>query len=325
VARRIKPSPQLELLKSLAGDPERQQDLAINIVEAGKDLRALRAALDVLKQRPAPSARQALIERYEHLAADGIRRDSGGTLRAAILEALRHIARPEDVALVERAASTYEFLPPARSEETWQLRAAALVVLNELDSLRAAYHAVRLLADQHTSRQSGEPAVTAARVLLAQDNRLPLYYYALHQNQPPPVSDVVAECLRGLAGLPAELVVPLVDRYRAADDDIVLVGLLDMALEYGGAGFEIELVRDLLRPPAARDQGGTRSLAIYRYVLTRIVSSHNPVHLPELGRHAESEQDPKRLAILDEVLALGRPDPVIQEAQAAVKKKPHRP
>ena len=317
MAPRIKPSPKLEALKGLAGEPERQRALALEIVGGEKDIRALRAALDVLKERPTPAARPALLERFEYLAADGAKRDTGGTLRAAILEALRRIAEPADLPLLERAASTYEFLPPGRSEETWLLRSTALVVMNELDTLHASYHAVRLLADAHTSRLSGEPALTAARVLVSQDNRWPLYYYALHQAQPPPVADVVAECLKSLAGLPAALIVPLAEKYQDSDDDMVLAGLIDLALEYGGAEFEIGLVRRVLAQ--------TRSLAVYRYLVTRIISGHSPVHLPELARLAGRERERGRLLILEEALALGRPDPDVHAAQAAVREQLHGP
>jgi hypothetical protein len=313
MAPRIKPSPQLEALNSLAESPEKQTSLAIDIVSDGKDLRALRGALSVLARRPAAQARPALLARFDYLAADGIRRDTGGTLRAAIFDALRHIALPEDLPVCQRGVSTYEFLPPTRSEETWQLRAAALVVLNEVDTLHAAYHAVRLLADPHTSRLSGEPAVTAARVLAAQGSLLPLYYYVLHQAQPAPVSDVVAECLKSLAGLPLALILPLVEKYRDSDDDIVLVGLLDLAMAYEGSEFESALVGHVLQT--------TSSLAVYRYLATRIVSSHSPVHLPQLARQAQQQNDPQRLQILADALALGRPDPEIRAARAAVAQR----
>src|SRR5215211_7318202 len=58
-------------------------------------------------------------------------------------------------------------------------RAAALVVLGEVDPTLAGFHATRLLHDSHTSPMSGEPAVTAARVLADVGQPLPLYDCAL--------------------------------------------------------------------------------------------------------------------------------------------------
>src|SRR5262245_35031086 len=201
--RRNAPSPRLQELRDLAAEPAAQAALAQTILATEKDVQAVRAAVEVLKAHPTPAARQVLRERFEHYAADGVRRDAGAYLRSAILQALRPIALPDDTPLLEQAATTYEFLPPGRSEEGALLRSAALLTLDAVDPARATLHCIRLLADPHTSRLSGEPAVTAVRVLAAEGNTGPLYYYALHQQGPQ--SDVLSECLKSLAGLPQSL------------------------------------------------------------------------------------------------------------------------
>ncbi len=313
--KRAAPSPKLDQLKALADSPGAQTALAIEIVEREKDVRALRAALDVLKQRPAWNARPALLQRYATLAADGVKRDAGSYLRAAILLALRSLARPEDLPLLEQAATTYEYLPPTHSEEAGLLRSTALVVMNEVDSALAGYHAVRLLNDPETSPLSGEPSLTAVRLLAAHDNRLPLYAYVLYQDRferpPPPLSEVISESLKSLAGMPESLVAVVIEKYRQSTDEAVLVGLVDLALEYGGNAAAAGFIRDMLRQ--------TRQYAVYRYLVVRLVTGHDPRHLPELARLAGQDTDPRRLAILEEVLPLGAADPAVKGALEALR------
>jgi hypothetical protein len=310
---RSKPAPRLDELKTLTG--EAQTRLAIELVAREKDTRSVRAALEVLQARPTPAARPALLARYEQLAADGVKRDAGSYLRAAILQALRPVAKGEDLPLLERAACTYEFLPPTRSEEAGLLRSTALVVMNELDSGLAAYHAVRLLGDPHTSRLSGEPALTAARVLAAMEQTGPLYYYVLYQGYAKdtpaePRSDVLAECLKSLAGrLPVGLETELVEQYGESEDEVVLVGLLDLALAYEATTY----VRTFLRT--------TKRYAVYQYLVTQVVVGHVAQWLAVLAEAAEQETDARKLALLEAALVLGRPDPVIRGALEGVRRK----
>ena len=304
--RRTPPSPRLQELRALAAEPAAQAALAQTILTTEKDVQAIRAAVEALKAHPTPAARRVLRERFEHYAADGVRRDAGAYLRAAILQALRPIALPDDVPLLERAAATYEFLPPGRSEEGVLLRSAALVTLDAVNPRLAAFHSIRLLADKHTSRLSGEPALTAVRVLAAQGNIWLLYYYALHQTNPQ--SDVLSECLKNLVSLPAALAAELTDKYGASDDEVVLVGLLDMVLDAGGGPFIHKFL------------SATDKYAVYHYLVTRLVATPTPTGLAELGLHAQNERNPRKLSILAEALALGRTDPLIQSTLAAVRR-----
>src|SRR5262249_34190814 len=154
-----------------------------------------------------------------------------------------------------RAVSTYEFLPPGPSEVAAELRAVALVTLNELDGTLAGFHAVHLLTDKHTSSMSGEPAVTAARVLAAQAESLALYLYVLRHDSG--ISEVFGECLRGLTALPRALLVPLVERYIDSRDEIVLLGLFDLLLAREADDSFHELILEFLAT--------TRLYNIYRY------------------------------------------------------------
>jgi hypothetical protein len=295
-------------LRALAADPSAQTALALSIVAGDRDSLNLRAALEVLQAHPVGQARDVLLEAFAYFMADGVRRDAGTYLRSAILHALRPVATPEDLPLLEKAAATYEFLPPGRSEEAVLLRSTALVLVNELDDKLGALHSVRLLADRHTSPLSGEPALTAVRVLAAGERFEPLYYYALHQTAPQ--SDVLSECLRSLSGLPEALRQELVEKYGDTDDEVVLVGLLDMVLDSrDGSRF------------LAGFLAKTRQLAVYRYLVTRLVAAHQEPWLAELERQAGTEIDTAKLKILEDALALGRDDPAIHRALAAVRRR----
>ncbi len=299
---RIRVSAGVEALAKLDGLA--QTTLALNLVAGDKDPRALRAALEVLKQRPTRDARPVLHARFEQLAADGIKRDAGTFLRAAIVQALRPMAEPGDLPLLERGVSTYEWLPP-RSEEASLLRSTALVVMNELDSRLASFHAVRLLADEWTSLLSGEPALTAVHVLATLEHYDPLYYYALHQTRPH--SDVLSECLRSLAVLPASLVAGLVTRHGQTRDEVVLVGLFDLLVEHADTAFTRAWM------------AGSQQYAVYHYLVTRLVATHAPRWLAVLAEQAGRERDPRKQALLEEALLLGGQEPIIQKALALVR------
>ena len=155
----------------MAATPDEQAAYAVRLLDKERDVDVVLAALAVIAEREDPTLRPALLRKYAYCDANGMRRDPGGTVRIA-LRALRPIALPEDVALFERAVSTYEFL---FGEATGDLRAAGLLALDEADAVLAGYHCVRLLDDPYTSIMSGEPASTAVRVLASQKQLLPLY------------------------------------------------------------------------------------------------------------------------------------------------------
>jgi hypothetical protein len=314
------PNPRVLRLRELAGDPAAQAALATEIVAQEKDAAAVRAALEVLARRPNAAARPALLQRYDYFSADGVRRDAGGYLRAALLGALRPLARPEDLPRLEQAATTYEFLPPGRSEEGALLRATALPLLSDLDPELAAYHAARLLVDPHTSRLSGEPALTAVRVLAALGNRWPLYSFALHPFCPPglavPVPEVLSECLRNLAGMPASRLPELIDRWGQVEDEVVAVGLMDLVLEYPALEAARAYVDRCLRAPALP--------AAYRYLVACLVARPDPAWRARLAAAAEAERDPARLAALADALALAPGDPDLRAALKAIKARQKR-
>jgi hypothetical protein len=303
-----------------ADSPSERLALALDILEHEAELRAVRAAVDVVAQQPTPQARPRLLARYAWFAENGVRRDPGTLMRVALLHALRPLATHSDTPLLEQAAATYEYLPPGRSEEASPLRSAALVVLAEVDPGLATGHAVRLLADPETSRLSGEPALTAVRVLAAQGQLWPLYLHALTAHRQPgsaATPEVVAECLRCLAdGLPDSLAHGLLSGtggLDAARDEALAVGLIDLALARAGQAYAFDWLKAFLRD--------TRLLAAYRYAVTQIVVSHHPPLLAALAAAAAHETDRGKQTAIREALALGGGDPAVEAVRQALDRK----
>lgn len=284
----------LERLRGLAASLRAQIEYATRLVQSERQLELVQAALDVLAAAGDPAARPVLLGRYAELAQEGTRRDPGCYLRAAIMRALRYLARRDDGAVLERAVTTYEFMPPGPIEVAAGLRSAALVTLNEVDETLAAYHSVRLLTDRHTSQMSGEPAVTAAQVLAAQGHELPLYAYVLREG--PGLSEVIGECLRCLTPIPASLLAPLVERYIESQDEIVLLGLFDLLLAHEAQASYDAMVLEFLH--------GTRLYNIYRYLVSMIVASRRDDRIAALTALAAEEKDHLKAEILREALAL---------------------
>jgi hypothetical protein len=281
----------LTRLRILDGSVEEQAALAVRLVEQERNVDVVIAALDVLGKRADPAVRPALLRRYAYYDRDGSRRDPAGTIRIAILRVLRPLAMPDDAALFERAASTYEYL---YGEAAGGLRAAGLLALSEVDATRAGFHAVRLLTDEHTSTMSGEPALTAARLLAAGEQLLPLYAYVLREG--PAVSDVTAEALRSLTALPAALLPALADRFRESDDEIVLLGLFDLLLAHPARAEFQRFIVEFLH--------ATRLYAIHRYLASAIVAARDMALIAELTTMEKVERDPRKRDALRQALAL---------------------
>ncbi len=281
----------LERLRALDGEPDVQLQYALNLVAKERNPEVLRAAIDVLAGGQDPAVRPALLARYEYCDANGVRRDPGGTIRIAILRALRPIALPEDASVLERAVTTYEFL---YGEAAGDLRAEGLLALSDLDERLAGYHAVRLLTDEYTSELSGEPALTAVRVLASQEQYLPLYSYVSRST--PGVSDVVGESLRHLVAIPEGLLPPLIERYEDSDDEIVLLGLFDLLLSRPNGEPHLEFILDFVRT--------TTIFNIHRYLVNALVSDGHPETIAGLRRIEEEEDDRRRQLALREALSL---------------------
>lgn len=279
-------------LRELAAAPREQIDYALELVATQRQQDIVEAALGVIAEAGDQRIRRTLLDRYTFFAADGIRRDAGCGLRAALLRALRHHAVPGDIPLLEQALSTYEFMPPTRAEVAADLRAAALVALAMVDPALASYRAVSALYDAYTSRLTGEPAVTAARVLASGGHELSLYAYVIQEKVP--VAEVAAECLRQLTGVPTAVLAPLMDRCLEDGNDVVLVGLFDLMLTHQA--------RDTFTGRIVAYLDATRSYDLFRYLAAAIVAAHRDDLTAELRALEARGADRRKAEIVQEIL-----------------------
>lgn len=265
----------------------------LQTVAKERNVEIVLATLGEVGRRADAAARPVLVERYARLDATRGKHDQGATLRTAIVRALREIARIEEIPLLERAATTYEYLPPGRHEVAGALRGAALVTLTEVDPRLAAHHAARLLLLGDASPMSGEPAATAVRVLAAQGQTVLLYGYA---SSGAPEGEVLAESLRGLTELPSSLLGPLVERHRESRNEAVLLGLFDLLLAHPARAAYVEFLLDYLRD--------TPLLHLARYLARAIVAARDPALIAGLTAIAREEGDTPRGDLAREALAL---------------------
>lgn len=320
----------LQQLHSLREQPDKQARYALELLERERaSHQVVSEALGVLTHTPAPSAgtRLALLRLYDYYDASGVKRDAGGSLRTLIIGALLPIAGAGDWELAERAAKTYEFLPPSRRESTSGLRAAGLTLLNNLDPLLAGYHATRLLVDAHTSRMSGEPAVGAVRLLATQRQLLPLYEYVLNSLRPDDkesVPEVVGECLRSLVDAPLTIIDDLYARYIAlapvvrtpvyeTRDDVELVGLFDLLLPQASQATYLDFIKTFLQL--------TKRYEVYHYLVTLIVAGHQPELWAMLQDMARKERNPQKIEMLLSAFEPLQHDPAIASMMRALQER----
>jgi hypothetical protein len=263
---------------------------ALALLARGRGADAVQAALETLPDGD-PEVREAILARYNLIAAAPRRLDADCAIRAALLRGLRSCVISADGAMLERAAQTYEH--GYAGEAASNLRAAALLTLSEIDNHAAAFHAVRLLGD--AAAGSREPALTAARLLAMLGEPLPLYAHLVRGR----VEGVeAAECFRGLAGAPDSILFDLAERWSDSDDEVALLGLLDTLLDALAdrtppSPFDTLLLRFLRYSP---------QLDLVRYLATAIVARHREALIEALREGPWPEPD--RREIVGEALGL---------------------
>ena len=179
------------------------------------------AALAALAERASPDARDMLRELYDHLDADGLKRDQGAAQRVAIVGILRALGDVRDAEIGERAADTVE---SAFGEDiSWQLRAHGLMLLAEIAPDLFPYYAAEHLADADDLH--GEPANTVFQLLAGTANFLPIYQWLLTSSRDSPN---LAQVLELFAQAPPRIVEratrrTLSDAIARSDDALCIV------------------------------------------------------------------------------------------------------
>jgi hypothetical protein len=273
-----------------AADPAERRRIAVALVERSRDLEVVRAALATLAAEPDPGLRSLLHEKFAWCETSPVKRDSSGFIRASILRALQPIVQPVDEPLLLRALATYQI--QGRYELCAELRAAALLAMDDLDAEVAMLFAARFLTDPLTSF-SGEPALTAIRLLAARKRLEPVFALASWEQES---GQVLGEALRGLVDLRAELVDLLVDRYLASDDPQVTIGLFDLLLGHRD--------RERWHDTILRYLVSANDLDVYGIVVTSIVASRDEHLIRSLRAIAGDERDETKRQLLDHALEL---------------------
>jgi hypothetical protein len=298
-AKRKLPPSRVGELRSLAGDPRAQAALALELLESPGALLDVLAALKVLGADPAPRYRLPLLQLYAYCAGNASRRDPGGTIRRQVLAALRPIATAEDTPLLEEAATALEWLPPGPSEVAAPLRAAALLALDAADPPVAVAHAVRLLYDAHQDHMTGEPALSAVRVLAAEDQTAALYGYLLAGAARTP--EVAAEALRSLDSLPLRPLQEVVERTMARGNPGEMVGLFELIVAHPARAAFVDHLAEFL--------AGDGDIDLYAFLVTLLFTCRHAPLLDLAFVHAAGERRPERAAILADALQHRGGDP----------------
>ncbi len=294
-------------LASLKTAPAAQAAFAARLVAEQTHPLVLEAALGVLGERPQADSREALIAQFQRLAADGKKRDPGGFLRTAILAALGRIALPHDLHVFELAAATKE--PSIQdSKGPAILRAAAVVEMNRVNEAPATLWAARLLGEGEWTNDTGEPALSAVRVLATNEQLTPVLLWAMSARGP---AELVAECLRALAQFQYNLIQPFIERCAEEDDDLVALGLADLLATRKEDGGASAVLAEQLEHP--------KSIDVFRYQVAAIVAGRGAWQTMTLVGHAENEFSRPRLEVLDEHLPLAPQSEAVAAAATLVK------
>jgi hypothetical protein len=281
---------QIRDLKAMEEDPEAQIARAVKLLEKSRHLEVVRAALKVISEATDPALRPVLNRKYDWCDQQPVQRDGSGYIRAEIVRALQPIVQAEDLPLLHRALTTYQMV--GMYEVCAELRAAALVTINDLDPGFAALFAARFLTDPRTSF-SDEPARTAIRLLAAQQNLAPIFALVSWGNAN---GEITGEALRNLVDLPASLLPLLVEQYRDSEDEQVLLGLFDLLLGHP--------TRDEWMDEFAFFFRTTTQIDLYGIIAMQVVASRSEALIALLRNLAEAEHNHEKKRLLDHALEL---------------------
>lgn len=256
-----------------AADPADRPRLALAMLHQPIERAALDTALALLADAALTDAdRPVLRWQLEHLL-DHKERDQICDAREAITRLLIRIGSPADLDLYQRGIAVHEQI---RGVDVGQkLRAAALVGISTVDPALGVYYAVHLLQDRaDTSRFSGEPAVTAIRLLAAGGQHAAIYQLLLaHPGDL--VGEVAAAALESLGNdFPPDLYRPLVEPYLAADRAVPLTGAIAHI-----TGSRCARLYDLL----PRILTTTRDVHLYNYGVIALAASRDPALVDQLA------------------------------------------
>ncbi|MCY3781292.1 MAG: hypothetical protein OXG78_13345 [Chloroflexi bacterium] len=230
---------QAELYEKLRDsvEAETRRDLALVLLARTNSRQYLDDCLRALKSESVratldESHRPVLREKYLRFHVDG-KRDKAGMLRESIARLLVHIEHPEDADIYQLGVETY-YLQPV-DDVAQNLRAVALAGLAPIDPPLACLYATRFLGEPHTSVFNCEPALTAVDVLVASNQRLPIYQFLLRDGGGMVRTgrgELVGKALESLGeDFPHRLYNDLIDLYQGLDQPTASMGIINCVIE----------------------------------------------------------------------------------------------
>ncbi len=291
----------VDRLRAVRGDAEllREHVLGILTDEGSPDI--LRLALEALGEHARLADRPVLRGVYEYFDAEGPKRDPGGAVRVEVLKVLWHLRSQQDLALASHAARTVE---PGLNSNAEMVRAAGLALLGAIDPETASLAAAQVLGSRDANPFSGEPSITAIRLLASLNERPAILLYAL--NPPATPGELKAEALRSLAGVPIRYIADLIAESAESEDEAVLVGLADLLAQLP-PGPEVSNASEKLLRNAPQPE-------VYEFLVSSIVASRRADLLAVLLETLPREMSQKRLRAALSALQLAPKTPEVEAA-----------
>lgn len=230
---------QAELFDTLrrATKTEARRDLALQLLGQTNSRRYLDECLHALRTERVrdtldESHRAVLREKCLRFYADS-KRDKGGLLREGLTRLLVHIEHPDDADIYRLGVETYHLQPA--NDVAQNLRAVALAGLAPIDPPLACLYAARFLGEPYTSVFNCEPAMTAIKVLVASNQRLPIYQFLLRGGLEMAQSargELSGKALESLGDdFPLHLYEDLIELYQAIDQPTATMGIINWIIE----------------------------------------------------------------------------------------------
>ena len=251
---------------------EARRDIALALLARSQSRQYLDECLLALQAEPVrrtldESHRPVLREKALFLFAEN-KRDKAGLLREALTRLLVHIEHPDDADIYRLGVETYHFQPV--DDVAQNLRAVALAGLAPIDPPLACLYAARFLGEPYTSVFNCEPAMTAIKVLVAADRRLPIYQFLLRDGLEMAVSargELTGKALESLADdFPLSLYEDLIERYQEIDQPTASMGIINWIVKG-----RRRALYDRLEEVISK----TRDIDLRRYGLVMMAAAHD--------------------------------------------------
>ncbi len=223
------------------------------------------------------------------------KRDKAGMLRESLTRLLVRIEHHDDIDLYRLGVETYHLQPV--DDVAQNLRAVALAGMAPIEPALACLYATRFLSEPHTSVFNCEPAMTAIDVLVASNQRLPIYQFLLRDGGRMAASgrgELTGKALESLgADFPVPLYEQLIAQYQKLDQPTASMGIINCIVD-GRRSALYERLEDLIRD--------TRDADLRRYGLVMMAAARDDAlsaRLLRMSRLARQEDIPLFIEALE--------------------------